>query len=128
MKNDESHGGDARSAHVRRAVGNAIAKARDKARLSQEAVAEKLGVGPLAVSRMERGVIGVSADRLIQLAEIFACRADELLLPGSVRIMDQVGEIAQIMETLAEEDREFAVDFLRNFSRYKHAGRLRGKI
>ncbi|MES2316209.1 MAG: helix-turn-helix transcriptional regulator [Pseudomonadota bacterium] len=112
-------GDDERSAQIRKAVGIAIARKREQAGLSQEAVAERLGIVNLSVSRMERGVHAVTADRLIMLAEIFGCRADELLLPGSSRMTDQVGELAATMETFTASERTFVMEFVRNFSSYK---------
>lgn len=116
---DSHQGDDERVAQIRRAVGAAIAKKREQAGMSQEAVAEMLGIGHLSISRMERGVHNVTADRLIQLAEIFACRADELLLPASSRPMDQLGELSNLMAEFTDADRFFVMEFARNFSIYK---------
>lgn len=116
---DSHQGDDERVAQIRRAVGATIAKKREQAGMSQEAVAEMLGIGHLSISRMERGVHNVTAERLILLAEIFSCRADELLLPGSARPMDQLGELSNLMEEFSDEERIFVVEFARNFSSYK---------
>lgn len=116
----ESHrGDDERVAQIRRAVGAAIAKKREQAGMSQEAVAEMLGIGHLSISRMERGVHNVTAERLILLAEIFACRADELLLPGSDRPMDQLGELSNLMAQFTGGERFFVMEFARSFANYK---------
>lgn len=126
---DESETGiDARVVEIRKAVGSAIARKREQAGLSQEAVAERLGIVNLSVSRMERGVHAVTAERLILLAEIFECRADELLLPGSSRATDQIGELANAFQTFTDPERTFVLEFVRNFSTYKNAGKLSGEI
>lgn len=116
---DSHRGDDERVAQIRRTVGAAIAKKREQAGMSQEAVAEMLGIGHLSISRMERGVHNVTAERLILLAEIFACRADELLLPGSDRLVDQLGELSKIMEEFTDGERFFVMEFARNFANYK---------
>ena len=49
-------------------VGKAIARQRLQSGLTQEAVAEHLGIGMEAVSRMERGVVVPTIARLAELA------------------------------------------------------------
>lgn len=107
-----------RLVEIRKAVGDSIGRRRQRAGMTQEAVAEKLGIGPEAVSRMERGVGSVTAERLIVLAEMFSCRADELLLQASHRPADQAAELAGLMEGLPEGERRYLMESLRNFCRY----------
>ncbi|WP_163571098.1 helix-turn-helix domain-containing protein, partial [Klebsiella pneumoniae] len=52
-------------------VGRAIARNRIASNLTQEQVAERLGIGNEAVSRMERGVVMPTVARLAELADIF---------------------------------------------------------
>ena len=107
-----------RLVEMRKAVGDAIGRRRQRAGMTQEAVAEKLGIGPEAVSRMERGVGSVTAERLIVLAEMFSCRADELLLQASHRPADQAGELASLLEGLPSGERLYLMESIRNFCRY----------
>lgn len=107
-----------RLVEIRKAVGDSIARMRQQAGMTQEVVAEKLGIGPEAVSRMERGVGSVTAERLIVLAEMFSCRADELLLQASHRPMDQGAELAGLLENLPAAERSYLMESLRNFCRY----------
>lgn len=107
-----------RLADIRKAVGDSIGRRRQRAGMTQEAVAEQLGIGPEAVSRMERGVGSVTAERLIVLAELFSCRADELLLQASHRPADQAGELATLLEGLPEGERLYLMDSIRNFCLY----------
>ena len=100
---------------MRKAVGDSIGRRRQQAGMTQEAVAEKLGIGPEAVSRMERGVGSVTAERLIVLAELFSCRADELLLQASDRSTDQAAELAGLLENLPAFERAYLMDSLRKF-------------
>ena len=116
FKNDRTEG--ERLVEIRRAVGDSIGRRRQQAGMTQEAVAEKLGIGPEAVSRMERGVGSVTAERLIVLAELFSCRADELLLQASDRATDQAAEIAGLLENLPPPERAYLVDSLRKFCSY----------
>jgi len=103
---------------IRKAVGDSIGRMRQQAGMTQETVAEKLGIGPEAVSRMERGVGSVTAERLIVLAEMFSCRADQLLLQASHRPTDQGAELAGLLESLPPPERLYLMESLRNFCRY----------
>lgn len=111
MKYDlESHRRDESNADVlriRKTIGQSIARARQDADLTQEAVAERLGIGPEAISRLERGVGSVTAERLVVLAEMFGCRSDQLLLAASQRPEDQAGALWSMLEGLSAEDRDF---------------------
>jgi transcriptional regulator with XRE-family HTH domain len=111
MKYDlESHRRDEPNADVlriRKTIGQSIARARQDADLTQEAVAERLGIGPEAISRLERGVGSVTAERLVVLAEMFGCRSDQLLLAASQRPEDQAGALWSMLEGLSAEDRDF---------------------
>ena len=111
MKYDlESHRRDEPNADVlriRKSIGQSIARARQEADLTQEAVAERLGIGPEAISRLERGVGSVTAERLVVLAEMFGCRSDQLLLAASQRPEDQAGALWSMLEGLSAEDRDF---------------------
>lgn len=77
-------------------VGKAIAQRRCEANLTQEQVAEGLGIGTEAVSRMERGAAMPTVARLVRLAEILSCGADDLLMDGSNRASDQAKLIAEL--------------------------------
>lgn len=92
---------------IRKSIGQSIARARQDADLTQEDVAERLGIGPEAVSRLERGVGSITAERLVVLAEMFGCRSDQLLLGASKRPEDQAGALWGMLEGLSVEDRDF---------------------
>lgn len=97
-------------------VGKAIAQRRTEANLTQEQVAEKLGIGTEAVSRMERGTVMPTVARLVRLAEILSCGADDLLMDGSNRASDQAKLIAQLLEDLTQNDRDLLLELLRKMS------------
>lgn len=80
--------------------------ARERAGLTQDQVAEELGVGPQAVSRVERGTVIPNAVRLYELAEVFDCRFDELLISASDRATDQALAIARQIQSLAATERQ----------------------
>ncbi|WP_372490319.1 helix-turn-helix domain-containing protein [Pseudomonas sp. WHRI 8519] len=52
-------------------------------------MSEHLGISSEAVSRLERGEVGLSVTKLLRLADLYGCPADELLLAISPRPQDQ---------------------------------------
>jgi transcriptional regulator with XRE-family HTH domain len=93
-------------------VGQAIARQRVRNGLTQEEVAERLGVGNEAVSRIERGVVMPNIARLLELAAIFGCDAAELLTEASSHPNDQATRISRLLATLAPADRQLLMDWI----------------
>ena len=91
-------------------IGRAIAKQRVLSQLTQEEVAERLGVGNEAVSRIERGRVIPNIVRLIELAEILNCEAAELLGQASSHVDDQASRVKQLLSPLKPSDRQLVVD------------------
>ena len=86
-------------------VGQAIARQRSRCKLSQEQVAEKLGIGSEAVSRIERGIVMPNIERLVELAGIFGCETADLLTAGSSRPEDQARRLNDLLSMLDTDDR-----------------------
>ena len=100
-------------------IGRAIAKHRVESGLTQEQVAELLGIGNEAVSRMERGIVMPTVARLVELAEIFECDAADLLTEASTRTSDQGKYVGQLLAKLNGNDRAMVVEIVERL-----AGRL----
>ena len=100
-------------------IGRAIAKHRVGSGLTQEQVAELLGIGNEAVSRMERGLVMPTVARLVELAEIFGCDAADLLTGASTRSSDQGKYVGQLLTKLNGNDRSMVVEIVERL-----AGRL----
>ena len=93
-------------------VGAAIAKERARAGLTQDQVAESLGIGPEAVSRIERGVVLPSLARLVDLAELFGCPVERFVKRGSDLAADQASLLEELIGSLKKADRQFVVDLV----------------
>lgn len=98
-----------RSADLAKELGRRISSVRTAAGLTQEFVAESLGIGNEAVSRMERGVAVPSAVRLLALADILGCRTDELLHGSSPRLPDQAAYLESLLTGISSEDRALLI-------------------
>ena len=86
-------------------IGQALAKQRIKRKLTQEQLAEMLGVEQETISRFERGATLPPLLRLIDLAEIFDVPLDVLVRAGSSRAIDQSTDMVVALSTLSEDDR-----------------------
>lgn len=93
-------------------VGRAIARQRMAANLTQEQVAEHLGIGNEAVSRIERGVVMPTIGRLVELAEIFQCETSDLLTEASNRSSDQANYLMRLLSKLSHHDRTMVVEIV----------------
>ena len=67
------------AAEVRRAVALSLRECRERAGMTQELVAERLGVSRQAVSKWENGVADPSTANLVALAELFGVDVGDLL-------------------------------------------------
>jgi len=103
-------------------IGRSIAKRRLTANLTQDQVAESLGIGYEAVSRMERGITIPTIIRLAELAEIFSCGIEELIIESSTRAEDQSEQIRNMLTQLNNEDRKMILETVeRLYIRLKQA-------
>ncbi|MDR2924530.1 MAG: helix-turn-helix domain-containing protein [Azoarcus sp.] len=94
------------------AVGRAVARQRMRCGLTQEEVAERLGVGNAAISRIERGVVMPNVARLVEFAAVFGCEASMLLAEASPNPDDQAERISHLLEALDGADRQLVVEWV----------------
>ncbi|WP_407304056.1 helix-turn-helix domain-containing protein [Acinetobacter sp.] len=106
-----------------KSIGRTLAQRREAKGLTQEQVAEALQIGTEAVSRMERGLTMPTVQRFAELAEVYECGIDDLLISSSNRASDQAEMIAQILQTLPEADRSMIVEVVK-----KIAGHLKVRL
>lgn len=103
-------------------VGRAIARQRIRCRLTQEEVAERLGIGNEAVSRIERGIVIPNVARLIEFATIFGCGTAELLNEASPDPNVQGSHLGQLLAALDPADRRLIVEWIERLSRRLRRG------
>lgn len=102
--------------HLASEVGKVIAKRRTACDLTQEQVAERLGIGVEAVSRIERGVVLPTILRLGELADIFECNIADLVTESSSRVTDQTNHITRLLGRLGNTDRAMVLEFVETLS------------
>lgn len=86
-------------------IGKAVAKYRQASGLTQAQLAEILGIGNDAVSRMERGTTVPTVLRLLELSEIFQCEIADLITESSARSMDQARYLEHLLNQLEDSER-----------------------
>ena len=64
---------------IKKTLGQTIKSHRERCRMTQEFVAESLGVSRQAVSKWENGISDPSTSNLLALAKLFKVSAEELL-------------------------------------------------
>ena len=69
----------AEKAEIKKSLGETIREHRSRCRMTQEFVAESLGVSRQAVSKWESGASDPSTSNLLALAKLFGVSAEELL-------------------------------------------------
>ena len=104
-----------------KSIGRVLAQRRESTGLTQEQVAEVLQIGTEAVSRMERGITMPTIQRMAELADIYGCGIEELVIATSTRTSDQAELISQILHTLPEADGAMIVEVVQKIAeRLKH--------
>lgn len=104
---------------IKQSIGQAVAKQRKAVGLTQAQLAERLNLSLDAISRLERGNIGLTVERLVELAEIFGCETADLLHEGSTRVRDQARELEDLLQELAEEERIELLSLVRQMIEWK---------
>ena len=110
---------------VNKRIGKTVARKRKIAGFTQEEVAEHLGIGNEAFSRIERGLVSPGIYKLYQLADLFKCGVETFLIEGSRRPTDQAENIAQMLAKNSVVDRAVIVAVVEKLSR--HMQRKSGK-
>lgn len=90
-------------------LGQTIAKYRQNKGLTQEQLAELLGIGNEAISRIERGIAMPALIRLLELSEVFECGVADLLGRSSTRPTDEIQQLSLRLSNLSKADRKFVI-------------------
>ena len=93
-------------------IGTTIASQRLLKGLTQEQVAEAIGVEQETISRFERGATLPPLGRLMDIADLLGVPLETLIRGGSPRPIDQAADIAALLQPLSEEDREWVQTWL----------------
>ncbi|MGB3423959.1 MAG: helix-turn-helix transcriptional regulator [Castellaniella sp.] len=101
---------------ILKAMGMAIARKRKVAGFTQEEVADFLGIGNEAFSRIERGLVSPGIPKLYAMAEMFECGIETFFVEGSRRVTDQAQYLTSVIEKLSPADRSYVVKIVEDLS------------
>ncbi len=93
-----------------KSIGQAIAARRTKKGLTQGDIAEKIGVDPVTISRIERGMTIVPLPRLAEIADALGSPLADLLRDGSPRISDRLQSLGVQLQGLSDSDTKFVFE------------------
>jgi transcriptional regulator with XRE-family HTH domain len=102
---------------INRTIGKTIARKRKAAGFTQHEVADKLGIGAEAFSRIERGAISAGIFKLYEMADMFECGVETFLIEGSRRPSDQAEYLLQLIGKLSAPDRQLIISIVERLSR-----------
>jgi transcriptional regulator with XRE-family HTH domain len=100
---------------INKKVGQAIARQRINANMTQAMVASQLEIEPESVSRLETGVFSPSLERLAQFATLFNCPIDTFLRDENENLNELAISLANIINPLGLENRSLTMKFLSDF-------------
>jgi transcriptional regulator with XRE-family HTH domain len=93
-------------------LGRALARARTRSGLTQEEVANRLGVEPQTISRQERGANWPTLPRLIAFANLYGVPVTTFLTPPSSDAQDLTDKLNEQLKKLDAEDRAWALHLM----------------
>ena len=105
---------------INKQVGASIAKYRKASGLSQAKVAEILGLSNDAISRMERGRLGLNVERLCEFATLFQCRVSDLITDSSLQPSDQIYQLDRLLNQLDDMERRKLILLIEQMIEWKN--------
>ena len=97
-----------------RQLGKTIRSRRKQLGLTQEQLAEMLGVGHQARSRIEQGKMAPKMDRLPTLAKSLRCSVSDLFRQPDENMTCHADKIAELLVGLSTEKKDFIVSHISN--------------
>lgn len=104
------------SRELSRLFGENVQFRRKKMGLTQEELAERIGIGQQSLSRMERGGIAPKFERLQDFAAVLNCSVAELFRPRSETDDAPEAALADMLHGLVPYEKEVIVRFVRDLA------------
>lgn len=80
-------------------LGKAIRERRKSQGLTQDELAEKIGIGNQALSRIEHGMIAPKLERLPKIARVLGCEVSDLFRSGDAGGNRNIDELISLLES-----------------------------
>ena len=101
-----------------RMVGAAICERRKTLGMTQEELAEKVGIGQQSLSRIEQGRTAPRFERLQMFADALNCRIVDLFSPPYSTAHSCAVSLAEMLEPLDKAKREFVYNHISQLVRF----------
>jgi transcriptional regulator with XRE-family HTH domain len=102
-------------------VGQAIARQRKMAKLTQAQVADELAIEVETVSRLETGAISPTIERLDQFANLFGCHFSTFFLSETEENHALAANLAELIQTLKLEERAYLLESILSFVKFSNS-------
>ena len=99
-----------------RTVGLIIAKKRKELGLSQEELAERVGISQESLSRMEKGAIAPKFERLQAFADAFNCQVADLFAAKEYTHSERVRNLMETLNGLSPDALEAVTDIVKRIA------------
>lgn len=96
-------------------IGEQVRNARERARLTQEQLAELLDVSPQYISDLERGIVGISIATLKRLCVATNTQSDRILFGGINQ--DHMDVLGNMCEGLSDDQFQILLDVIKAFKK-----------
>ncbi len=104
--------------------GSNIQRKRKQLGMTQDELAEHLGIGQQSLSRMERGTMAPKFERLQDIASVLHCSVPELFIQDSTEETDIESIISDILSGLRLKEKNLILKFVSDASQlFKNAGK-----
>lgn len=94
-------------------LGERIKLARERAKLTQEQLSERIDVSPQYVSDLERGVVGISVPTLKRVCVVLGVSSDQILFGAETE--DRTAVIAEMCRSLTGEQMGILTEVVEKF-------------
>ena len=91
-------------------IGHNIQFRRKKRKLTQEALAELVGIGQQSLSRMEKGKIAPRLERLQNFAEALGCMVADLFKETSAEDDEPISSLKAVIKPLSEYSQQAVIN------------------
>ena len=98
-------------------VGHNILIRRKKRKLTQEALAEIVGIGQQSLSRMEKGKIAPRFERLQNFAEALGCAVADLFEDSASEDDEQISSLKAFMNPLSVDSQQAVINIANEAAR-----------
>jgi len=99
-----------------RQLGKNIRSRRKQLGLTQEQLAEQIGVGHQALSRIEQGKMAPKMERLPSLAKSLQCSVSDLFRQDDERSISHAKRIEELLNGLSNDRKEFIISHISSLS------------